>query len=70
MNRISDTNVLILARTNGERYVFHYRDDNRQECLRTLGKFASNPDLSFSWRDAAQLSERMRQQTLESKRTA
>jgi hypothetical protein len=43
-----------------ERYVFAYEDDQREGALRTLGRFASNPDLSFSWYDAAVLSQRIR----------
>jgi hypothetical protein len=31
--------------------------------LRVLGRYASNPDLSFSWYDAAVLSQKIRQQT-------
>ena len=33
------------------------------ETLRVLGRYASNPDLSFSWYDAAVLSQKIRQQT-------
>lgn len=52
MNR--DINVLALVK-GGERYVFLYDDASRAECLRTLGRFASDPQLSFSWWDAAAL---------------
>lgn len=45
-----------------ERYVFLFDDDRRADCLRTLGNFASNPDLSFTWYDAAVLSKKMREQ--------
>jgi hypothetical protein len=44
-----------------ERYVFLFDDDNRGEALRTLGRYASNPELSFSWYDAAVLSQKIRQ---------
>ena len=44
-----------------ERYVFLYDDANRAETLRTLGRFASNPELSFTWYDAAVLSQKIRQ---------
>jgi hypothetical protein len=31
--------------------------------LRTLGRFASNPELSFTWYDAAVLSQKIRQES-------
>jgi hypothetical protein len=37
---------------------------SRAETLRTLGRFASNPQLSFTWYDAAVLSQKIRQETL------
>ena len=57
-----DINVLALVKGE-ERYVFLFDDDNRAEALRTLGRYASNPDLSFSWYDAAVLSQKIRQIT-------
>ena len=55
-----DINVLALVKGE-ERYIFLFDDANRSEALRTLGRFASNPELSFSWYDAAVLSQRIRQ---------
>ena len=55
-----DINVLALVKGE-ERYVFLYDDDNRAETLRTLGRYASNPELSFTWYDAAVLSQKIRQ---------
>ena len=53
--------VNILALVKGEeRYVFLYTDQCRSQVLRTLGRFASNPELSFTWYDAAVLSQRIR----------
>lgn len=54
-----DINVLALVKGE-ERYIFLYDDDNRAETLRTLGRYASNPDLSFTWYDAAVLSQKIR----------
>ncbi len=59
-----DINVLALVKGE-ERYVFLFDDDNRSEALRTLGRYASNPELSFSWYDAAVLSQKIRQCTAE-----
>ena len=54
-----DINVIALVK-GGERYVFLYDDDSRVEALKTLGRYAANPDLSFSWYDAAVLGQKMR----------
>lgn len=55
-----DINVLALVK-GAERYVFLYDDASRAETLRVLGRFASNPELSFTWYDAAVLSQKIRQ---------
>lgn len=55
-----EINVLALVKGE-ERYVFLYSDSNRAETLRLLGRYASNPDLSFTWYDAAVLSQKIRE---------
>lgn len=57
-----DINVLALVK-GAERYVFLYDDASTAETLRVLGRFASNPELSFTWYDAAVLSQKIRQQS-------
>jgi hypothetical protein len=57
-----DINVLALVK-GSERYVFLYDDASRAETLRTLGRYASNPELSFTWYDAAVLSQKIRQES-------
>src|ERR671918_277261 len=57
-----DINVLALVKGE-ERYIFLFDDANRAEALRTLGRFASNPELSFTWYDAAVLSQKIRQES-------
>ena len=54
--------MLALVKGN-ERYVFLYNDASRADTLRMLGRYASNPDLSFSWYDAAVLSQKIRQES-------
>ncbi len=54
-----DINVLALVKGN-ERYIFLYDDASRADALRTLGRYASNPELSFTWYDAAVLSQKIR----------
>ena len=64
-----DINVLALVKGE-ERYIFLYDDEHKSDALRTLGRFASNAELSFSWYDAAVLSQRIRQTALEQRATA
>ncbi len=54
-----DVNVVALVKGE-ERYLFLFNDEQKGETLRTLGKYASNPELSFSWYDAAVLSQKVR----------
>lgn len=56
----ADLNILALVKGK-ERYVWLYDDASRAEALRTLGRFASDPDLSLSWWDAAVLSKKIRE---------
>ena len=56
----TEINVLALVKGN-ERYVFLFDDDNRVEMLRQLGRFAANPELSFTWYDAAVMSQKIRE---------
>jgi hypothetical protein len=64
-----DINVLALVK-GSERYIFLFDDERRSEALRQLGRFASNPELSFSWYDAAVLSQRIRQSAQEQRAEA
>ena len=54
-----DINVLALVKGE-ERYIFLYDDESPQALLQQLGRFAADPELSFSWYDAAVLSQRVR----------
>jgi hypothetical protein len=54
-----ELNVLALVKGE-EKYVFLFDDANRIETLRMLGRYAADPELNFSWYDAAMLSQRIR----------
>lgn len=54
-----DINVVALVKGE-ERYIFLFKDSQKSETLRTLGRYASDPKLSFSWYDAAVLSQKVR----------
>lgn len=55
-----EVNVLALVKGT-ERYVFLYDDAHRADTLRTLGRYASDPSLSFTWYDAALLAQKARE---------
>ena len=58
---MSEQDINVLALVKGEeRYVFLYDDSSKAETLRVLGRFASNPELSMTWYDAAVLSQKVR----------
>jgi hypothetical protein len=58
--------INVLAMVKGEeRYIFLYDDKNRTETLRMLGRYAADPQLSFTWYDAAVLSKKIREMSIE-----
>jgi hypothetical protein len=56
-----ELNVLALIKGE-ERYIYVYDDDSRQPLIDILRDQASDPRLSFTWFDAAVLSEKAREQ--------
>ncbi len=52
-------NVLALVK-DSERYIFLYDDKSTEQTLQTFGRFASDKELSFTWYDAALLSQKVR----------
>lgn len=57
-----ETEVNVLALVKGEeKFIFLFDDHNRDETLRQLARFAANPDLDFTWYDAAMLSRKIRE---------
>lgn len=62
LQKVNDDDINVLALVKGrERYIFLFDDSQRADALRTLGRFASNTELSFTWYDAAVLSQKVRQ---------
>jgi ABC-type transporter MlaC component len=56
-----DKEINVLALVKGEeRFIFLFDDENRDETLRQLARFAADPELDFSWYDAAMLSRKIR----------
>lgn len=55
------SDITTMAMLKGEeRYIFLYDDDHKADVLRVFGRFAGNPELSFSWVDAAVMSQKVR----------
>lgn len=57
----SNAYSIIVSKDNGEVYTFIWTDENTPGLLLTLGRFASNPELSFTWYDAAVCSQKVRE---------
>ncbi len=55
-----EINVVALVRGE-EQYIFMFDETNRTETLRMLGRCAADPGLSFTWFDAAVLSQKVRE---------
>lgn len=52
-------NVLALVRDD-HRFLFVYEDGDVDTVLSTLSEYASDPELEFTWYDAAMLAQRVR----------
>ena len=55
----ADLNVIALVKKD-ERYMFFYDEGSADTLLQTLGQFAVDKDLSFTWYDAAVISQKVR----------
>ncbi len=47
--------------TGTQRFLFLYDHESAPQVMQTLGKFAADPELCFSWYDAAVLSQKVRE---------
>ena len=56
-----EVNVLALIKGN-ERFIYVYDDDSQQPLIEAFRDQAADPRLSFSWFDAAVLTEKAREQ--------
>ena len=53
-------NVAVLIRGD-QRWTILFTDANEVPALRQLGRWAADPDLSFTWTDAAEMGQRIRE---------
>jgi hypothetical protein len=59
-----EMNVIALVK-DSERYIFLYDDASPNALLQVLGRYAADSELSFTWYDAAILSQKVRGQRRE-----
>ena len=60
LTAVKTTQRCITLTKPGEAFMFFYRVDQIAEVLRVIGRYASDPELSLSWYDAARLSHEIR----------
>jgi hypothetical protein len=54
--------ITLLQKTDGQTFVWIWDEDRKAETLKEVGKFAADPDIPFSWYDAAVISQKIRNQ--------
>ncbi len=52
-------NIVALMK-DGERFVFVFDEESSPQLLQTLGHYAADPEMNFTWYDAAVLSQKVR----------
>jgi len=67
INKLEGDYHLLCLIKGKDKYAFLYDDSSRAETLRVLGRFASHPELSFTWHEAAVLSQKIRQESSKQK---
>lgn len=56
-----ETEINVLALVKGDqKFIFLFDDANRDATMRQLAHFAADPELDFSWYDAATLCRKIR----------
>lgn len=63
---MGDINVLVYAR-GPERYIWLWRDGQRDQVMRSIGRFASDYGLAFDWQEAAKCARSVRETTREAR---
>ena len=59
-NRFINGIAFLSLRKGRETFVFKYTEATKPELLRTFGRFAADPDIWFTWYDAAVCSSKVR----------
>uniref|UniRef100_A0A6M3JN57 Uncharacterized protein n=1 Tax=viral metagenome TaxID=1070528 RepID=A0A6M3JN57_9ZZZZ len=59
-NRIERNLNVSCTMKGAERYILLWHDEQTREAIQQLGRWAANPELTFSWWDAATTCHRIR----------
>jgi hypothetical protein len=57
MNKLHE----VILRKDSETYAFRFDNDSRRAVVGVVARFALNPELNFSWHDAAVLCRKVRE---------
>lgn len=57
-----DLHIALLSRGR-ERWIFLYTDETAPDVLRTAGRWAADPELDFTWNQAAMIAEKVARRT-------
>jgi len=52
----------IALKREGQTYIFRFDDASHLALVRVLGRFAADPNLNFTWHDAAVMCKKARQE--------
>jgi len=61
VNRIKQNRKHIALIKGSGKFIFVYDKANIEEMLRQVGKWASDPELDFTWYDAASVGQKIRE---------
>lgn len=59
-DRFQESPIVVAFSKGNEKYVFMFTKATASKTLRSVGRFATNPELPFSWHDAAVVSQEIR----------
>jgi len=51
----------VATKIDGHYFAVMFDDATRQQAYRTIARWASNPELPFTWADAARMSQQVRE---------
>lgn len=58
--RLHEMNIVAIVKGD-DRFVLLFDDDSFNEARRQIGRWAANPELSFTWYDAAAMTAKVRE---------
>lgn len=62
-NRLTFSDIICISfEVDGETYLFRFKKSRWIDMLRAVGRLAADPDVSFTWCDAAVIAARIKQE--------